>query len=110
VEGETLAPELERVTRLGLQKMEQILRLPTGGDGNVLRAQTAAAGIAVNAQLRADAAKMKEVRSRDIMARIIAMVAEEQTKLAEMEAEMAEDERRKRGERKGESPASNGSE
>src|SRR5262249_51575163 len=34
---ETLAPELERVTRLGLQKLEQILRIPTGrGDGNLL--------------------------------------------------------------------------
>jgi hypothetical protein len=28
-ERETLAPELERVTWLGLQKLEQILRLPT---------------------------------------------------------------------------------
>ena len=41
---ETLAPELERVTLLGLQKLEQILRIPTDrGDGNLLRAQTAAA-------------------------------------------------------------------
>jgi len=44
-ERETLAPELERVTWLGLQKLEQILRIPTDrGDGNLLRAQTAAAG------------------------------------------------------------------
>ena len=51
-ERETLAPELERVTWLGLQKLKQILlRMPTGpGDGNLLRAQTAAAGLAVNAQ------------------------------------------------------------
>jgi len=27
--AETLAPELERVTLLGLQKLEQILRIPT---------------------------------------------------------------------------------
>ena len=54
-ERETLAPELERVTWLGLQKLEQILRLPTDrGDGNLLRAQTAAAGLAVNVQMRAD--------------------------------------------------------
>jgi len=59
---ETLAPELERVTRLGLQKLEQILRIPTDqGDGNLLRAQTAAAGLAVNAQLRADETRMKQV-------------------------------------------------
>src|SRR3974390_3079796 len=54
-ERETLAPELERVTWLGLQKLEQILRIPTDrGDGNLLRAQTAAAGLAVNVQMRAD--------------------------------------------------------
>jgi hypothetical protein len=36
-ERETLAPELERVTWLGLQKLEQILRLPADrGDGNLL--------------------------------------------------------------------------
>ena len=65
-ERETLAPELERVTWLGLQKLEQILRMPTDpGDGNLLRAQTAAAGLAVNAQLRADETKMKQVRGTD---------------------------------------------
>ena len=59
-EQETLAPELERVTLLGLRKLEQILQLPTDpGDGNLLRAQTAAAGLAVNAQLRADETRMK---------------------------------------------------
>ena len=83
-ERETLAPELERVTWLGLQKLEQILRIPTDrGDGNLLRAQTAAAGLAVNAQLRADETKMKQVRRRDVLARIIAMIAEEKAKLAE---------------------------
>ena len=58
---ETLAPELERVTRLGLQKLEQILIPTDRGDGNLLRAQTAAAGLAVNAQLRADETRMKQV-------------------------------------------------
>jgi hypothetical protein len=102
MDRETLAPELERVTWLGLQKLEQILRIPTDrGDGNLLRAQTAAAGLAVNAQLRADETRLKQVRSRDIMERIRAMLAEEEAKLAEMEARMAEDERRKR---KGEGP------
>ena len=97
-ERETLAPELERVTRLGLQKLDQILRIPTDrGDGNLLRAQTAAAGIAVNAQLRADETRMKQVPRRDVMERILAMIAEEKAKLVE-------EERRKRGE--GEGPAS----
>jgi hypothetical protein len=85
-ERETLAPELERVTWLGLQKLEQILRIPTDrGDGNLLRAQTTAAGLAVNAQLRADEAKMKEVRRADIMQRILATMKEEQAKLEEYE-------------------------
>ena len=109
VEQETLAPQLERVTRLGLQKLDQILRLPTDrGDGNLLRAQTAAAGLAVNVQMRVDQARLKQVRRRDVMERIIAMMKEEQAKLAEWEAEMAEDERRKRGETGG--PVSSGSE
>jgi hypothetical protein len=83
-ERETLAPELERVTWLGLQKLEQILRIPTDwGDGNLLRAQTAAAGLAVNTQLRADETRLKQVRGGDIMPRIIAMLAEEKRKLAE---------------------------
>ena len=83
-ERETLAPELERVTLLGLQKLEQILKIPTDrGDGNLLRAQTAAAGLAVNAQLRADETKMKQVRRTDFLARIIAMIKEEKAKLLE---------------------------
>ena len=84
--AETLAPELERVTLLGLQKLEQILRIPTDrGDGNLLRAQTAAAGLAVNVQMRVDEARLKQVRSRDIMERIIAMMKEEEAKMAERE-------------------------
>ena len=83
-ERETLAPELERVTWLGLQKLEQILRIPTDrGDGNLLRAQTAAAGLAVNAQLRADETRMKQVRRGDALERIIALVAEEKAKMEE---------------------------
>jgi len=92
---ETLAPELERVTRLGLQKLEQILRIPTDrGDGNLLRAQTAAAGLAVNAQLRADETRMKQVGRRDVLERLLAMIAEEKAKLAE-------EERLERGETEG---------
>ena len=85
VERETLAPELERVTWLGLQKLEQILRIPTDrGDGNLLRAQTAAASVAVNVQMRVDEAKMKRVPRRDMMERIIAMLAEERAKEKEL--------------------------
>jgi hypothetical protein len=100
VDRETLAPELERVTRLGLQKLDQILRLPTDrADGNLLRAQTAAAGLAVNAQLRADETRMRQVRRRDIMELIKA-------RMAEAEAEL---ERLERGEGEQESPVNSGS-
>ena len=89
---DSLAPELEQVTRLALQKLDQILRIPTDrGDGNLLRAQTAAAGLAVNAQLRADEAKLKQAPRGDMMERIIAMLKEEKAKLAE-------EDRLKRGE------------
>jgi hypothetical protein len=84
VERESLAPELERVTLLGLQKLEQILRIPTDrGDGNLLRAQTSAAGLAVNVQMRVDEARLKQVRRRDVMERLIAMMKEEKLKMAE---------------------------
>jgi hypothetical protein len=80
VERETLAPELERVTWLGLQKLEQILRIPTDrGDGNLLRAQTAAAGLAVNAQLRADENRLRH-RAVDRLPELLERVAEEERK------------------------------
>jgi hypothetical protein len=102
-ERESLAPELERVTWLGLQKLEQILRIPTDhGDGNLLRAQTAAAGLAVNVQMRVDEARLKQVRRTDIMARIIESMKQEKARLLEWEAQMAEEEQRKR---EGERPA-----
>jgi hypothetical protein len=95
-EPESLAPELAAATRLALEKMTQLLKIPTDrGDGNLLRAQTAAAGIAITAQLRVDEAKLKEVRRTDIMARLIEMMAEEKAKLAELQAQMAEDGQRK---------------
>jgi hypothetical protein len=98
-EGETLAPALEAVTRLALEKMTQILKIPTDrGDGNLLRAQTAAAALAVNAQLRADEAKLRQARRGDMMERIVAMLKEEQAK---MEALMAEDEGLQREESEG---------
>jgi hypothetical protein len=80
----TLAPELERVTRLGLQKLEQILRIPTDrGDGNLLRAQTAAATTALNTQLRADEARLREKRSDDTIARLLELIRQERAARAQ---------------------------
>ena len=79
-EQETLAPELERVTWLGLQKLEQILRIPTDrSDGNLLRAQTAAAGLVVNAQLRADENRLRH-RAVDRLPELLERVAEVERK------------------------------
>ena len=86
VEKATLAIELEAVTRLGLQKLDHILRLPTDpGNGNILRAQTTAAATAVNAQLRADETKMKQAQKGDVIARLLEIMEIEQAKLIEMD-------------------------
>jgi hypothetical protein len=74
----SLAAELEEVTRLALQKLDQILRLPTDrGDGNLLRAQTAAAGIAVNAQLRADETRLRQKQRGDVLERLAELIEQE---------------------------------
>jgi hypothetical protein len=96
VENNTLAVELEAVTRLGLQKLDHILRLPTDpGNGNILRAQTTAAATAVNAQLRADETKMKQVQKGDIIARLLEIMEVEQAKLMEMDRAKLEKEEHK---------------
>jgi hypothetical protein len=86
VEKNALPNELEAVTRLGLQKLDHILRLPTDPrNGNILRAQTTAAATAVNAQLRADDTKMKQVQKADMLARLLEIMAAEEAKLMEMD-------------------------
>jgi hypothetical protein len=85
-EGGTLAPKLERVTHLGLDKLEQILSLPTDRmDGNLLRAQTAAAGIAVNAQLRADETRLRQKTEGDTLDRLLRAIEAEKQRRAGME-------------------------
>jgi hypothetical protein len=92
----TLAFELEALTRLGLQKLDHILRLPTDpGNGNILRAQTTAAATAVNAQLRADETKMKQVQKGDVIARLLEIMEVEQAKLMEMDRAKLDKERQK---------------
>ena len=80
-----LAAELQSVTQLGLQKIGQILRLPTDpNNGNVLRAQTTAAATAVNAQLKADESKMKQVQREDVLQRLLEIMERERAKLEEI--------------------------
>ena len=95
-EKNTLAIELEAVTRLGLQKLDHILRLPTDpGNGNILRAQTTAAATAVSAQLKADETKMKQVKKADFMTNLLELIEIEEAKLAEMDRRNLEKEERK---------------
>jgi len=66
-----LPSALEQVTRLGLKKLERILRIPVDPtDGNLTRSQVTAAIGAINAQLRAD-----------VLERLLKIVEEERKKL-----------------------------
>jgi hypothetical protein len=81
-----MANELEEVTRLALKKLSQILQLPTDRtDGNILRAQTSAAGIAINAQLRADEATLRAKTEGDTLDRLLRAIAEEKRRQAGIE-------------------------
>ena len=96
VEQNTLASELEAVTQLGLQKLDHILRLPTDpSNGNILRAQTTAAATAVNAQLRADETKMKQVQKGDMLAKLLEIMEVEAATLREIDRANLEKERHK---------------
>jgi hypothetical protein len=76
--ADALPRKLERVTLLGLEKIEQILRLPTNvADGNLLRAQTTAALGAVNSQLRADETRLRAKQQGDVLERLLAAIEKE---------------------------------
>jgi hypothetical protein len=78
----------EAVTLLGLQKLEQILRIPTNhADGNLLRAQVTAAGAAIHAQVRVDETKMRQRQQGDVLERLLKVMAEEKKKRAAEENE-----------------------
>ena len=67
---------------MGLRKIKRLLRLPTDrADGNLLRAQVTAAGIAVNAQLRADEQRLREKVQGDVLERLLKAIAEEKKRL-----------------------------
>jgi hypothetical protein len=73
-----LSEHLEQVTRQGLRKLSRVLRLPTDiKDGNLLRSQVTAAGIAINAQLRADEQRLRAKVSGDVLGRLLAAIERE---------------------------------
>jgi hypothetical protein len=84
--ADLLPRKLERVTLLGLEKLEQVLRIPTDhADGNLLRAQTTAAGIAVNAQLRADETRLRAKVQGDVLERLLKAIERETVQIKKLE-------------------------
>jgi hypothetical protein len=80
--SEELAHQLERVCDLSLNKIEEILSLPTDAkNGNVLRAQSAVASTAIQCQLRADESKMRIRSNSDTLARLEKLLRSERRKL-----------------------------
>ena len=80
--SDDLPAALEQVTRQGLKKLSQILRVPLDPtDGNLVRSQVTAAIGAVNAQLRADEQQLRRKRTGDVMDRLLKLIAEEEKKL-----------------------------
>jgi hypothetical protein len=81
--SDELPEALERVTRLGLKKLERVLRAPLDTtDSNLTRSQVTAAGIAVNAQLRADEQRLKAKVQGDVLDRLLKAMAEEKKRLS----------------------------
>jgi hypothetical protein len=72
---------LETVTRLGLRKLARVLRVPLDlTDAGLTRSQVTAAGIAVNAQLRADEQRLRQKVQGDVLERLLKIIAEEKAK------------------------------
>jgi hypothetical protein len=70
-----LAEALEAVTRQGLRKVSQVLRAPLDvTDASRTRNQVTAAGIAINAQLRADEQRLRAKVQGDVLGRLLAEI------------------------------------
>ena len=71
VRDEGLVRQLEKVCGLSLDKLQEILELPMDTkNGNVLRAQTAAAGTVLQCQLRADESRFRTAHNNDVLDRL----------------------------------------
>jgi hypothetical protein len=80
--SDDLPAALEQVTRLGLRKLEKVLRVPLDPtDGNLVRSQVTAAIGAVNAQLRADEQQLRRKRTGDVLDRLLKLIEEEKKKI-----------------------------
>src|SRR5262249_10915916 len=73
-----LPVELEQVTRQGLRKLSRILRMPLDvSDPSLTRSQVTAAGIAINAQLRADEQRLRAKVQSDTLDRLLELIEAE---------------------------------
>jgi hypothetical protein len=76
--SDDLPAALEQVTRLGLKKLEKVLRVPLDPtDGNLVRSQVTAAIGAINAQLRADEQQLRRKRTGDVLERLLKIIEQE---------------------------------
>lgn len=72
-----IAQELQDVTELGLTWLRNVLTIPLDEEnGHLLRAQGAATAVAINAQLRADAMRMRAMREDKALSRLIGLIQE----------------------------------
>jgi hypothetical protein len=70
-----LSEHLEQVTRKGLRKLSRVLMFPSDlKDGTLTRNQVTAAGIAINAQLRADEQRLRAKVSGDVLGKLLAEI------------------------------------
>jgi hypothetical protein len=73
-----LPSKLEAVTRLALREVGKVLKAPfDASDGVLTRNKVTAAGIAVNAQLKADDHALRRQKSSDVLERLIKLIEQE---------------------------------
>ena len=71
-----LAGKLDELTEASIDKLMEILRCPVDVDnGPLLRALASAAGTGLNAQLRADAMRLRAMREDKTLAALLALIA-----------------------------------
>ena len=72
-----LARDLASATQSGLDWLRDVLVQPVDcSNSALLRAQSAAAGIAINAQLRADSLRLRSAREDKALDRLVRLMAE----------------------------------
>jgi hypothetical protein len=81
-QSEVLARKLEGLTEASIDKLREVLALPVDADnGATLRAFVGAAGVALNAQLRADSMRLRALREDRALAALLALIAQQEGKV-----------------------------